>query len=231
MATGIYEYAKNLFLGTVLPVSNETMRLLPDSLLYGTGLMSLITYQTPMLFLFITVILGFLASNGLTSTIENFFPEALPPAQASQACMSGIYSPTLSYFTLLGEKSGAGGAFPAAPIFILSTFVFYCLSSLLQQADVLTQLGDDYAAKIPVVATFSSILLILFMIYLMYNGCNGFMTILFSIGAGGLFGGMLSFLYSLVFGQEAINILGLPLFVRKDSTGQPLYICAAKINN
>ena len=231
MATGIYEYAKNLFLGTVLPVSNETMRLLPDSLLYGTGLMTLITYQTPMLFLFITVILGFLASNGLTSTIENFFPEALPPAQGSSACISGIYSPTLSYLTLLKNGSGPGAAFPAAPIFVLSTFIFYCISSLLQQADVLAQLGDDYAAKIPVVSTFSTILLILFMIYLMYNGCNGFMTILFSIGAGGLFGGMLSFLYSLVFGQEAINILGLPLFVRRDSTGQPIYICAAKTNN
>jgi hypothetical protein len=48
------------------------------------------------------------------------------------------------------------------------------------------------------------------------------------VGAGGLFGGVLSVLYSIIFGQESINILGLPLFVRRDQTGQPLYICAVK---
>jgi hypothetical protein len=226
MATAIYDYAKNMVGGLVMPYANEMVRILPDSLLYGTGLMSLITYQTPMLFLFITVALGFVASNYLTSSLTSLFPDAIPPAVRSPACTTGLYSPTLTFLSLW--KAGSAGAFPAAPLFVVSTFVFYCLSSLIQQSDVLKELGDEYAAKIPIVGTFSALLLILILTYFMYNGCNGFMTLLFSIGAGGLFGGLLSVLFSSLFGQEAINILGLPLFVRRDKVGKPLYICALK---
>ena len=54
MATGIYELAKKIVLEVIKPVASEGIRLTPDAILYGTGLVSLITYQTPMLFLFLS---------------------------------------------------------------------------------------------------------------------------------------------------------------------------------
>jgi hypothetical protein len=226
--SGFYEYAKSLLLGTVLPVSLETGRILPDSLLFGTGLLSLVTYQTPMMFLFLSVVLSYFAANAIGAGATTFFPQDVPGQSAATQCLSGLFSPSLSRISLLPEIGGACSGFPASPILILSSFVFYCIVSVLQQSDVLAQLGDDYAAKLPTVCALGSLLLVLFMIYLIAFNCYGFLTILFSIGAGGLIGGTLSVLFSLIFGQESINLLGLPLFVRRDQTGQPLYICAAR---
>jgi hypothetical protein len=227
MATGIYEFAKKVFLETIKPVAAEGFRLLPDSLLYGTGLLTLITYQTPMLFLFILTFTAFIVSNIIASATTTFFPQEAPPATVSGDCLPGIYTPTGARMTLLSDLACPSG-FPSMPMFILSTFTIYCITNILQQNDVLTQLGGDYAAKLPAVCFLSAGLIICLIYYLMSNGCNGFMTLLFSIAAGGLLGGAASGLFSLVFGQEAINILGIPLFVSRDSTGKPLYVCAAK---
>jgi len=224
----IYEFARRLVFGHILPASQETMRILPDSLLYGTGLLSLITYSTPMMFLFLTVALGYIGANLLNQSATAFFPQDVPPAKSDMACIGGLYSPTTARLSLLPELGGKTSGFPSSPIFILATTIFYCISSVLQQSDVLNQLGDHYKSKIPVVIALGILLISVFMIYLIYNGCSGFMTIMFSIGAGGLLGGMLSLVFSNIFGQESINLLGLPLFVRRDKEGQPLYICAVK---
>jgi hypothetical protein len=226
--SGFVEYAKSLFLGSVLPVGLETSRLLPDSLLFGTGLLSLITYQTPMMFLFLSVVLSYFAANAISAGADTFFPQDVPPKSADEQCIGGLYSASASRISLLPGIAGVCSGFPASPILILSSFIFYCITSVLQQSDVLAQLGDDYTAKLPIVCVLGALLLIIFMIYLVSFDCYGFLTILFSIGAGGLFGGILSTIFSLVFGQESINLLGLPLFVRNDQSGQPLYICAAR---
>ncbi len=227
MATGIYEFAKSMFLENIKPTVTEGFRLLPDSLLYGTGILTLITYQTPMLFLFILTFLAFIVSNVIASASTSLFPQEAPPATISAECLPGIYTPTGARLTLLSDIACPSG-FPSMPMFILSTFTIYCITSVLQQSDVLNQLGGDYAAKLPAVCFLGAGLIICLIFYLMSNGCNGFMTLLFSIAAGGLLGGAASGLFSLIFGQESINILGLPLFVSRDCAGQPLYVCAAK---
>jgi hypothetical protein len=228
MATGFYHYAMQLFLEAIKPVTEEGIRLLPDSLLYGSGLLSLITYQTPMMFLFLATALSFIATNLISAGADTFFPQDVVPASGSRdQCISGIFSPTISRITLLPELTNTSG-FPSPSVMVLSSFLFYCITSVLQQSDVLNQLGDNHKAKLPIVASFGSILLAIMVIYMVYYNCSGFMTVMISIIAGGAVGATLSVLFSLVFGQESINLLGLPLFVRRDKTGQPLYICASK---
>jgi hypothetical protein len=227
MATGIYELAKKLVLEVIKPVASEGLRLTPDAILYGTGLLSLITYQTPMLFLFGVTLISFFVSNLVGSAMNTFLPQDTPPAKATDRCIPGLYSPTLTRITLLSELVNPSG-FPAMPMFILASVVSYCVSGVIQLSDVLRELGADYQAKIPTVLTLSSILLLLMIIYLMVNECNGFLVILGSAALGGLLGTLFSIIIPLIFGQEAINILGLPLFVKKNEAGQPLYICAVK---
>lgn len=224
----IYENFKKFIFGYLVPVSQESLRIMPDSILYGTGFLSLITYSTPMMFLFLAVSLGYIAANLINLTATGFFPQDVPPAPSSGACIGGIYSPTTARLSLLPELGAKSSGFPSSPIFILATTIFYCITSVLQQSDVLNQLGDTFKAKIPIIAVLGILLLAVFVVYLLYHGCTGFMTIMFSIGVGGALGGILSLLFTNVFGQESINILGLPLFVRRDQTGQPLYICATK---
>ncbi len=227
MATGIYEFAKKSFLENIKPTVAEGFRLLPDSLLYGTGILTLITYQTPMLFLFVLTFMAFIASNLIASASSTLFPQETAPATVSVDCLPGIYTSTGARLTLLSDLACPSG-FPSMPMFILSTFTIYCITSILQQSDILNQLGGDYAAKLPAVCFLSAGLIICLIYYLMNNGCNGFMTLLFSIAAGGVLGGAASGMFSMIFGQEAINILGLPLFVSRTDTGKPLYVCAAK---
>jgi hypothetical protein len=183
-----------------------------------------------MMFLFLTVALSFVASNLITGSVKTFIPETMTPATVSPQCYTGLFSatPMRMRLSLLKEFDDPCSGFPSASMFILSSFIFYCISGVLQQADVLAQLGDDFKAKMPTICVLSSLILLTFTIYLLKFGCSGFLTILFSVGAGALFGGILSILYSIIFGQESINLLGLPLFVRRDETGQPLYICAVK---
>lgn len=226
--SGPAEEFKKLLFGNILSVGLETGRLLPDSLLFGTGLLSLITYQTPIMFLFLSVVLSYFAANAISSGADAFFPQDVLPKSAAEQCIGGLYSASASRISLLPGIAGVCSGFPASPILILSSFIFYCITSVLQQADVLAQLGDDYKAKLPTVCILGALILVIFMIYLVAFDCYGFLTILFSIGAGGLLGGILSVVFSLIFGQESTNLLGLPLFVRNDQAGQPLYICAAR---
>ncbi len=227
MATGIYELAKKITLEVIKPVVSEGLRLTPDAILYGTGLLSLITYQTPMLFLFGVTLLSFFASNFIGMGMNTLMPQDTPPAKATDRCISGLYSPTLTRITLLSELANPSG-FPSMPMFILSSVVAYLISGVIQLSDVLKELGPNYQAKIPTVLSLSSVLLIIMIIYLMVNECNGFLTILASAAIGGLLGTLFSIIIPLIFGQEAINILGLPLFVKNNEAGKPLYICAVK---
>lgn len=227
MATGIYEEAKKLFIEVIKPTASESMRLLPDSLLYGTGALSLITYQTPMFFLFGVVAFSFIANNLLGSLMTTFMPQDVPPAKASDRCVPGLYSPTASRMALISELANPSG-FPSSPMFILSTVIAYCLGAIFQLSDVLIELGPDYQAKLPTALTLSSILLVVLMTYLIANDCNGFLVLLASVGIGAIIGAILSISMPIIFGQESINLLGLPLFVRRDNAGQPLYICAAR---
>ncbi len=227
MATGIYESSKGLFSETIVPVAAEGLRLLPDSLLYGTGVLSLITYQTPMLFLFGVVVISFATSHILGMALNALMPQDVPPATASKACIPGLYSPSAERITLLSELVNTSG-FPSVPMYVLSTVIAYCIGGIIQQADILSELGPDYKAKIPTIMVLSGILLFIFVLYLMMNECNSFMTIMASILLGTVIGGLCSIFIPIIFGQESINILGLPLFVRRDSSGKPLYICATK---
>lgn len=227
MATGIYVFARDLFVGTIKPVAAEGFRLLPDALLYGTGALSLITYQTPMLFLFAVVVSSFVSSNLIARMMTTFMPQDVPPAKASESCTPGLWSPSATRLSLLSELANPSG-FPSMPMFVLSTVIAYCLSGVIQLSDVLNELGPDYKAKIPTTVALSALLLIVFALYLLINECNGFLTILASIALGAVVGGLLSVIFPLIFGQESINILGLPLFVKPDQVGKPLYICAVK---
>jgi hypothetical protein len=227
MATGIFVFARDIFLGTIKPVAAEGFRLLPDALLYGTGALSLITYQTPMLFLFAVVVSSFISSNLIARMMMTFMPQDVPPAKASESCMPGLWSPSATRLSLLSELANPSG-FPSMPMFVLSTVITYCLSGVIQLSDVLNELGPDYKAKIPTTVALSAFLLIVFSLYLLINECNGFLTILASIALGAVVGGLLSVIFPLIFGQESINILGLPLFLKRDQVGKPLYICAAK---
>lgn len=224
----IYENFKKLIFGYVVPVSAESMRIMPDSILYGTGLLSLITYSTPMMFLFAAVSLGYIGANLINLGATTFFPQDVPPASSSSSCISGIYSPTVARLSLLPELGGKSSGFPSGPLFILATTVFYCITSVLQQSEVLNQLGDSYKAKPVAISVLGTLLLAVFLGYLLYSGCSGFLTLLFSVIVGIALGCILSLTFANIFGQESINLLGLPLFVRRDQTGQPIYICATK---
>ncbi len=227
MATGIYEISKSIFSDTIQPTISESLRILPDSLLYGTGILSLITYQTPMLFLFGTVALSFIASNLIGKTFQTFMPQDVPPAKASDRCIPGLYSPTPARITLFSELANTSG-FPSMPMFVLASVVSYCITAVYQQADVLKELGPDYQAKLPTILFLSLILILVLMFYLISNECNGFLIILASIAMGAILGGLLSTVIPIFFGQEATNILGVPLFLRRDKEGQPLYVCAVR---
>ena len=181
-----------------------------------------------MMFLFAAISIGYVVANLISLGATAFFPQDVPPAPSSGACLGGIYSPTTTRLSLLPELGGKSSGFPSGPVFILATTIFYCISSVLHQSDVLNQLGDSYKAKIPIIAALGTLLAAIFITYLIYSDCNGFMTLLFSLGVGAALGSTLTIVFSQLFGQESINILGLPLFVRRDQTGQPLYICATK---
>ena len=227
MATGIFEVPKMIVTNTIGPTLSESLRILPDALLYGTGVLSLITYQTPMLFLFGVVALSFVASNFVGKTFQTFMPQDVPPAKASDRCIPGLYSPTPARISLFSELANTSG-FPSMPMFVLSSVIAYCISAVYQQAEVLKELGPDYEAKLPTILFLSLILLIVLMTYLIANECNGFLIILASLAMGTIFGGLIATIIPMIFGQEATNILGVPLFLKRDAAGQPLYICAVR---
>lgn len=201
------------------------MRILPDGLVLGIGFFSILTLSFPHGLFFASLVEAMLVFYGLRAVNErlalfNFLPGK---KSLSNRCRTGFSNITMDGLTMFGE--GLRSAFPSAAIFMLSTAASYMIGSMMALKKELEVLGKQYSSRTYIAAVFLPILLLLAIVYRVVNDCDAFGTLVASLAVGGLLGFALIEQNRRLFGEPALNLVGVPLLRQRTATGEKLYVC------
>jgi hypothetical protein len=147
-------------------------------------------------------------------------------AQCTDTCTPGI--PSMYQISILGHLYPKVD-FPSTPLLFVSSTLFYILSSILNFRQELKELGQkepEWKLRIPLSVIFTTLLILFYTFWRVFNKCDSMLSALGSVGIGALFGGMVYLVHVYLFGRNSINFLGLPLLADKAANGHPLYVCA-----
>jgi len=209
----------------VIPIVVEFLRLLPDGLVFGVALLSLLSFCTSygvLLFSMVELMIiqrlfaGFMGSIAATGAGQN---------ASAAVCQNGFAFPNMLRISMI-DSIGKSNAFPSSSMFFLVGVVTYIISSMQQFKKEITTLGGDVNMR-TTIATSLSVFFILFMfIYRINYGCDSFGNILITMILGIVAGVFLVYQNMALFGRGGVNILNLPLIVTAAEAGKPMYVCA-----
>jgi hypothetical protein len=207
----------------------EQIRILPDSILLGSALLSFITqsYSTTVLFL------SLIEATAIGIAIKNLFGffdmnhMTQEPSDTLKYCVSGSVSPTLETVAYLGRDSIAS-AFPSFPIYFLATASSYIVGSMLMQKDELEALGPSYSSRFYLSTFISSLLILVVSTYRLYYHCEGVGTVIATFLLGLIVGAIILYQNTLLLGRDSTNLTGIPLLRERTRDKKPLYVCPQK---
>lgn len=208
----------------------EVIRLIPDGLFVGTGLFGLMSQNYPVGMLFLTLFEVLLITLGLQNLFRYVsLPDVIPTAKSmSDQCISGFQSPTLQTLSLF-FKMPMASAYPSPPVFVLTTAIVYVLSCLQQFIPEMEGLGPGFSTRYYMSIILSVLALIIVTIFRFITGCDTMGILVFSIFTGFILGIVLCQQNKTLFGKEAINLMGVPVFTNTTADGKPIYICPQKL--
>lgn len=213
MTGGIAEYLFG-------PVA-EIYSLMPDSLLYGSLFLYIITQNLPFgvfsLFIFeMSLIHRF---------ISWMFSESVGPSRpvTNMRCRAGFKIPQYSFQRMFSHEQ-----YPSFSIFSISSIATYMGLSLHEFTETLVEMGPNWSKRMIVGYTLMGCMLFVFLSMRAWHCGEQLGEILVSVFLALIVGFLLFHLHKTLFGIESVNFLGLPYLVRKDEKGKPIYVCAAE---
>ena len=212
------------FAGGVLDATQEIARLFPDSALFGSLILYIITQHLP----YGVFALFLLESSGLYRII-NLVMDGISPrapikrptqeeAKSYRNCRPGFIAPRIEIERLFMHEGAI-----SMPMFYMSATVAYLLSANLQFTKVLNTMGADWSSRTIVAAVSAVLLLTLF--YIRTIGCSSHLSLIGALLIGAAAGICFWFINSRIFGQEGTNFCGLPYLSDKTDGNNILYTC------
>ncbi len=215
----------------VKPLSQEQIRLLPDSLLIGSALLALLTQSFSMTIFFLTMLETTGIHYGLRTLGQYLDANRLTPpvTAATPACRSGFMNTRLDTFSLFKDCDRAN-TFPSPILFFLSTAASYILTSMYGLREELESLGPEYSARYYVAIAASFFFLLAVASYRLYNQCEGMGVATMSLVLGGILGALLVTQNWYLLGKDSVNMIGIPLLRERTADKKPIYVCPQKVS-
>ena len=211
-----FKLLKSVVNDALWPAWHELFRSMPDSLFLGTALFSGLTQNFPLSILVLAML--------EISILQRLFGGFLGSISSNEAdaptanCLPGIPSPyQISIVSHILKQT----AFPSGPVFFISAVLAYVIGSTLNFRDELKELAEkepEWNARIPLAMTFSILLLVCFILWRYFNGCDSVFSALGSALFGLPVGGLLYLIHVYLFGRNAVNFLGVPLLAESRIT-------------
>lgn len=210
-------------LGGLMNSIAEIFSLVPDSVLFGAGLLYFLT-QNVTYMVFAVFILETIMSHRL---IAWFFEGSIGPSSrlSDIKCRAGYKVPQMKY-----QRMFMHDPYPSYGIFSITAIGTYLGLATSEFADTMQEMSKspktDWAAR-PYVAYAFILLFILAFIGLRMNECkdNG-PEVTIAVFLAIIVGWGFYRLNVSIFGKEGVNFLGLPYLVSKSEDGTPIYTCA-----
>ena len=221
----LYELIYGLISTTIVPVGVESLRLLPDSIVLGTAILSILSMCKSYGVMLFTMVEIIIIQRILGNIIGGISPIGAGPDAMHGVCQPGFHFPNSMRISLL-ESIGIPSYLPSPVMFFLSATVSYMISSMNEFSREIKALGGDLATR-TTVGVFMGFLLMLAMLAFRYSyGCESFGTLFVSLILGGLMGIALIQQNKALFGRDGINILNLPMIQTSEERGKPMFVCA-----
>lgn len=220
-----WEYIVKVWNGYILPVSAESMRILPDSVVLGTAILTMVSLCKSYGVLFVGMLEIMFIQRVLSSFFAAISPIGAGPAAMQSVCQPGFVFPNNMRISLL-ETLGKPSSFPSPVMFFLTAVVSYMITGVNEFSREIKTLGSDVEARTQVALVMSALFIFGIFLFRFTYGCETFGSILIS----GIMGLVIGFLVLMqmkgLFGREGVNLLNLPIIRTMDERGKPLYVCA-----
>ena len=203
----------------ILPAKNslgEMGRLFPDSILFGTLLLYVITQHLPY-----GVFGIFLLETSVAHRLVNFFIGTLvttDPGKKDANCRPGFHRGRLEF-----ERTIDNTPYPSVSVFFTGAVATYLYGALITFTETLKTMGPDCEIRMAAAAIFIAVSVVAFVYSKM--GCHDSTELMIALGSGAIVGGIFYYINYMLFGVEGINFLGLPYLIDKTSTNNTLYVC------
>ena len=221
----VFEKLKAGFFDSVVPVGVESLRLLPDSVVCGTAILTILSgcksYGVLLFSMFELMFLQRISS----MIISGIAPVGADLNSQQMTCQPGFQYTNSMRISLL-EKIGTPSMFPSPTMFFLSGLLSYMLMSMQQFGREIKSLSGDIQARTQVAIVLSFLFMIAMLMFRTSYGCESFGTLLLSLLLGTIFGVAIVFQNIALFGRDGINVLNLPMIQSALEKGKPMYVCA-----
>jgi hypothetical protein len=206
--------------GTVVTTINEIRMLMPDSILFGSLLLYFLT-QNLSFGIFAVFVFETTLSHKLISWVSS---QAVGPSRPVDIqCRPGYKTPQIN-----PQRMFMHDTYPSYGIYSITAISTYLALATKEFSATLDAMGPEWSSRGTMAYIFIGLVLAAFIGTQIYS-CNDsmseiLMAAIFAVVAGFIF----FYVNKSLFGEEAMNFLGLPYLVSKESQGSPIYVCAAE---
>jgi hypothetical protein len=219
----IWSKFKTFMGGTVIETINEIHRLMPDSILFGSILLYFLTQNIAFgvfsVFIFETVLSHKLVSWMTSQTVGS------SRSTMDIKCHTGYRTPRFDVHRMFLHES-----YPSYGVFSITSIGTYLGLAMSEFSKTLNVMGPEWASRSKVAYALITTVVIAFAIVRWYS-CDNISEIIIAAVLALITGVLFFYINRAIFGEEAMNFLGLPYLVGKDSQGSPIYVCAAEKND
>ena len=208
------------------------LQIFPDAIFWGTGFIAFVTLSYPFGVFFVSMIEGTAIYHGLNilnESLQIFSRNTL----SSGKCRTGFADVTLRSISIFDREFKPN--YLSASLFITSYVAAYIVGILIYLKDELEILGitngpnkngEQYTIRKEVSIIFFATVIFILMSYRLYNRCDSPVNIVVSVLLGFIFGALVVYQNSKIFGKQSLNLLGIPLLRKRTAEGEDLYVCS-----
>lgn len=209
----IFDTPKNILRAIV-----EIHSLIPDSILFGSLFLYFLTHHLAF-GVFSIFLMEIVASHRLISWI---FSQSVGTTRSSSplTCRAGFKTPQYQYQRIFSHE-----AYPSYSIFSVTAIATYLGLSTSAFSPTMDQMGQEWKKRSSVAYSFIGLFLGTFFLARAY-ACESVTELFIAMILAILVGIFLFYVNKSIFGIESVNFLGLPYMVRKDESGEPIYVCS-----
>jgi hypothetical protein len=229
MASTAATDSTGFFQQSVVPVVLEMMSTFPDGLILISGLFALLTLSMPYGVFFGSMVEASLLFRFFQSAASylNIMKPSPNPNDYSNKCRTGFTLPKLDTLSAFGGTN-LRSPFPSAPLYMMSVASAYLFGSLNYLSKELEALGPSYSSRYYVSLILLTMLIFIFIAFRILYGCDGPIVAMITVALGLILGTVLIQQNVRLFGDNSINLIGIPILRSRTAAGKKLYVCATR---
>ena len=202
----------------------EVGHLSPVIMTFGTLFVAFITLNYPLFVFGLSSAEAYLLYNtisgvsSLAATPFGVTSEASKPRGECSSFYQGLSPSRFEYFM----KKGLLKEFPNTPLYFICFAASYCIQSMFFFSKECSELGPSYSNRIYLALLATGMFIVLYTLYLVANGCEGFISLLATILIGLLVGYLICYQNYFLFGKSSVDLIFVPILGKRSGMD---YVC------